>query len=278
MQVDSAAWIAAAAAAGASAWDAFPTLVLIAIAFAGIATAAFGPGRQWWRGRAEPPPDPAALRHIGGRLAVGFVVVLATASVFALVARLLGDGRTLQRADEAFSQAVAAPVPAAGMAALRQLTHFGEPLVLIVLGVGVTVALWVGGQRSLASGWAAATGGNAVLNPALKQIFARARPLYEGLPSPAAGFSFPSGHSSGAMVAYGMLAYLAIRLLPPRWHIPAVMAATAIVLTTAFSRVFLQVHFASDVLAGLCFGAAWLTVCIATCEYARHRRESRVSR
>ena len=88
---------------------------------------------------------------------------------------------------------------------------------------------------------------------------------------PAQGFSFPSGHSSGSMVTYGMLAYLAWRLLPPRWHVAAVMTATAVILTTAASRVFLRVHFASDVLAGLCSGGAWLVLCIASIEFARRR-------
>jgi membrane-associated phospholipid phosphatase len=86
------------------------------------------------------------------------------------------------------------------------------------------------------------------------------------------GFSFPSGHTAGATVAYGMLAYLALRVLPSRWHVPAVMLASALAFTIGSSRVFLQVHFASDVLAGFAWGAAWLAVCVLSVELSRRWR------
>ncbi|MFE8647148.1 phosphatase PAP2 family protein [Sphingomonas sp. NCPPB 2930] len=268
-------WVALATQAGLHAWPAFLVLLALAVTGAGVATAWLAPHDGQHDPLGAAAPRSRYLHTLGGALAAGGVVVLATAVVFATVARLLGDGRTLQRADEALSLHVTAETPTAALAAFRWLTHFGEPLALVVLGIAVALALWAGKRRGLAVGWIAATAGNAVLNPTLKQIFARARPLYDALPSPASGYSFPSGHSSGAMVTYGMLAYLAWRLLPPRWHVPVSMTAAAIILTTACSRIFLQVHFASDVLAGLCSGAAWLTACIASCEYARHHRRVR---
>lgn len=272
---DATDWVALATQAGLHAWPAFLVLLALALAGAGAATAWLAPRDGQHDPLGAAAPRGRYLHTLGGALAAGGVVVLATAAVFATVARSLGDGRTLQRADEALSLHVTAETPAFALSAFGWLTHFGEPLVLIVLGIAVAAALWAGQRRGLALGWIAATAGNAVLNPTLKLIFLRDRPLYDGLPSPASGYSFPSGHSSGAMVTYGMLAYLAWRLLPPRWHVPASMLAAAIVLTTACSRIFLQVHFASDVLAGLCSGAAWLTVCIASCEYARHHRRAR---
>jgi membrane-associated phospholipid phosphatase len=59
-----------------------------------------------------------------------------------------------------------------------------------------------------------------------------------------------------------MLALVAIRTLPPRWHLPAVLGATALAYTVGSSRVFLQVHFVSDVAAGFASGGAWLMVCV----------------
>lgn len=115
--------------------------------------------------------------------------------------------------------------------------------------------------------------GNGALNIALKQVFGRIRPTHlEGF-GLAQGFSFPSGHSSGSVVAYGMLAYLALRLLPARWHLPALMAAVALAFTVAVSRVFLRVHFASDVAAGIASGATWLAVCITSIELAQWDRQ-----
>jgi len=67
-----------------------------------------------------------------------------------------------------------------------------------------------------------------------------------------------------------MLAYLALRLAPPRWHLPAMLGAAALAGTVGSSRVFLQVHYASDVLAGFASGTAWLLVAIIGVELGRH--------
>ena len=72
------------------------------------------------------------------------------------------------------------------------------------------------------------------------------------------GFSFPSGHSSASMVAYAMLAYLAVRLLPRAWQVPAVCCAGALIFTTGWSRVVLHVHYVSDVLVGWVLGGTWM--------------------
>ena len=88
------------------------------------------------------------------------------------------------------------------------------------------------------------------------------------------GWSFPSGHSSGSVVAFGMLAYLLSRFLPAdraALRLPVLLAAAALAFTVGSSRVFLQVHFASDVLAGFASGAAWLAVCVAAVEVGRYR-------
>jgi len=112
-----------------------------------------------------------------------------------------------------------------------------------------------------------------LLNQTLKQIFGRVRPLQpEGFVLEQ-GFSFPSGHSSGSVVAYGMLAYVAVRLLPARWHLPVLLAAMALAFTVGASRMFLRVHFASDVIAGFASGAAWLAVCVTGFELARWCRQ-----
>lgn len=71
------------------------------------------------------------------------------------------------------------------------------------------------------------------------------------------------------LLAYGMLAYLALRLLPTKWHLPALLTAVAIAFSVGASRLFLRVHFASDVLAGFMSGAAWLAVCIMGMELLR---------
>ena len=138
---------------------------------------------------------------------------------------------------------------------------------------GGAVTLPVGGGAFLASPmyWFYELG-HAALNLTLKEVFARVRPLHEHGLVFEPGFSFPSGHSSGSVVAYGMLAYLLVRALPPVWHLPVVLAATAAAFAIGCSRVFRQVHFASDVIAGVASGLAWLVVCITSVELTRHYR------
>uniref|UniRef100_UPI00286A84FF phosphatase PAP2 family protein n=1 Tax=Methylibium sp. TaxID=2067992 RepID=UPI00286A84FF len=107
---------------------------------------------------------------------------------------------------------------------------------------------------------------------ALKALFARARPVHDGGALLAHGYSFPSGHSSGAVVAYGMLAFVLLRVLPKAWHLPVVLLATAIAFSVGSSRIFLHVHYPSDVLAGFASGAAWLAVCLVAAAWVRRRR------
>lgn len=100
----------------------------------------------------------------------------------------------------------------------------------------------------------------------IKATLERARPVHDHGVLLEHGWSFPSGHASGAVATYGMLAYVLIRLLPEHWHTVILATAAIIGLATGFSRVFLQVHFLSDVIAGFACGLAWLTLRIAGVE------------
>ncbi|MDM0022886.1 phosphatase PAP2 family protein [Variovorax saccharolyticus] len=214
---------------------------------------------------------PTLARLLAG-YAIGFALILGTASLVAVIGQQISSGRHWGLAEQALADAMGRHTPAVALRAFGVLTHLGDPLMLAVLGAAVAVLLWLRRERLLSAGWIIALAGNAILNPLLKQVFERARPLHDLGTTPIAGYSFPSGHTSGAMVAYGMLLYLAIRLLPLRWHAAVAMAAVALVLTIACSRVFLRVHFASDVAAGLFSGLSWLGVCVASLQFASHRR------
>jgi undecaprenyl-diphosphatase len=210
---------------------------------------------------------------VGARSAAGFVTIVACAWVFAELVEELGAQEEMGRADQALTDALNASVPRPALQVFAALTRLGDTATLIGLCVAIAIALVALGRSWLAFAWVAAVAGNGLLNTVLKQVFARARPLHEGGLVSADGFSFPSGHSSGSVVAYGMLAYLALRLLPGRWHLPAALVAVALAFTVGASRVFLRVHFASDVLAGFASGTAWLAVCVASIELTRWYRQ-----
>ena len=204
-------------------------------------------------------PEPAVLLL---NVVAGFAVVIAGAAGFAEIAEQLGPGGLMSQADEAISASVGSHSSARTLQAFALITHLGDVAVLAPLGVAVALWLWWRGQRTLALGWVLALSGNALLNPMLKRIFERVRPVHEVSAVSEMGWSFPSGHTSGATVAYGMLAYVMLRTLPSGWHLPAVLGAAGLAFAVGSSRVFLQVHFVSDVVAGFASGSAWLMVCI----------------
>ena len=193
------------------------------------------------------------------------VAVAIGITTFATLTTLLLTGGALRAADQAFADAVRASLPAVALPAFATVTHLADTATLTGLCITMALLLAAARQPVLAMGWVLAVAGNGMLNRSLKAVIGRTRPLDQVAAWAETGFSFPSGHSSGAVVACGMLAFTAWRLLPARWRV-AVLAvlAAAVALTWSIgaSRVFLGVHFASDVLAGFASGGLWLLLCI----------------
>ena len=96
----------------------------------------------------------------------------------------------------------------------------------------------------------------------LKYLFARPRPL-DGLFT-RTGYSFPSGHSTGATVFYGLIIVLAFILLKKQWQKNVVaIASSSVVLLVLWSRVYLGFHFSTDVLASLLLGSGQVVWAVA---------------
>jgi len=227
------------------------------------------------------PDNATRLTSLSGfavRLGVGFGIIVAAALVFATLAEAVEAGKVLGRLDHILSAAVRQGTPERAVQVFAWLTHLGDPATLAIVCIVVAVALLARGEFTLAAGWIVALAGNAVLNPVLKNVFERARPVHDQAVAFADGWSFPSGHSSGSVVAYGMLAYVVIRTLPRPWHLPAMLLAAALAFVTGCSRIFLQVHYATDVVAGFASGTAWLAICIGNLEMASHYRRRRARR
>jgi len=112
-----------------------------------------------------------------------------------------------------------------------------------------------------------ATAGGLALNLVLKLFFNRPRPHVIVWGTNAVSSSFPSGHAMSATIVYSTVAYLAARLARKMWQRWAVMLfAAAIIILISLSRLYLGVHYPSDVLAGSVIGLAWAAFCMATLE------------
>lgn len=250
--------------AGQHALDLFGGLLALLLLFTSVG---------WWGvRRIYVPRDQSPLSptlYLTVRLAAGFAVVVGGAWVFAELAEKLGTDGSMGRADQALADSLRSHLPPAALQVFAMLTHLADTATIVGVCLLVAVILLRRGRRWLALGWVLAVAGNGLLNTTLKQIFARVRPVHDDGLVAAHGFSFPSGHSSGAVVVFGMLAYVLCRFVPPRWYLPLVLAAVALAFSVGVSRVFLRVHFASDVLAGFASGTAWLVVCVASMEVTR---------
>ncbi|TDU32302.1 undecaprenyl-diphosphatase [Panacagrimonas perspica] len=208
-------------------------------------------------------------------LLLGFVVVLAAVALFFGIADEIGLDEGLGRFDVALAAELSRALSRQTLTFFATVTHLGDAIVQWGLGVVVALVLIVRGRRLLAASWLVAVAGNGVMNRVLKALFERTRPLHEHGLTLEHGWSFPSGHTSGAVVIYGMLAYLGMRAAPPAWHLPITLSALLVVLLVGYSRIVLQVHYLSDVLAALVSGGTWLMVCITAARVVRVHQEYR---
>lgn len=141
-------------------------------------------------------------------------------------------------------------------------TIIGHPIVTVAIGCMVLFWGWYKSNTSLLlSGLVVIA--TFYLGALMKLLLHRDRPLTEYVAQMHfETFSFPSGHSTGSMVAYGLLAYVAWQIAPSPWNYIAVAIGVGIILLVGLSRIYLGAHFPSDVVAGWLLGALGLFVII----------------
>ncbi|SNR72302.1 undecaprenyl-diphosphatase [Hymenobacter mucosus] len=136
---------------------------------------------------------------------------------------------------------------------MRVVTFFASLPFLVLAGVGIPLGLRMREKRREAVEVFWAVAGAALCNQLLKTHFHRLRPSSALLPQ--AGLSFPSGHAMIGLALYGCLAWLLWRhRRHPVWATLLLLWALLI----GLSRVYLHVHYATDVLAGFAVGLVWL--------------------
>ena len=111
-----------------------------------------------------------------------------------------------------------------------------------------------------------------------KKFISRDRPMEVAF-YPEHNFSFPSGHATTSMALYGMLAYFMYRHLKRKRQRQTVLLASGILIVmVGFSRIYLGVHFLSDVLAGFILGAMWVLLGISLMEVMTYLQQRRASK
>jgi membrane-associated phospholipid phosphatase len=140
-------------------------------------------------------------------------------------------------------------------AAMTFISDIGHLYGVVPLAVLIVVGLLVARRRGNALFFAVAMVGAGTLNRSAKMFFRRDRPDLWLSPSPEHTYSFPSGHAMGSMAFVAALAVLA---WPTRWRWWAIVLGGVFTGLVGFSRVYLGVHFPSDVVAGWSASLAWV--------------------
>ena len=211
--------------------------------------------------------DPA--RRESGVLLVSAVVLIAAAWLFLGILEDVLNGDPLVRFDRSIYDALQAVRTGWGDSVMVAITEFGSAYVMVpVIGI---VALWLALTRRMRTlgYWVAAVVFASLSVLALKYAVGRVRPVNDYAAIDA--LSFPSGHAAVGMVVYGFLASL-IGRGKPGWQKGAIaLTASVAILAVAFSRLYLGIHWFSDVAASLALGLAWIS--LLTIAYTTHVRE-----
>ncbi len=201
--------------------------------------------------------------------------MLLAAGLWGTLAWQVTHAGAITRFDSALAQQLGLHAQPALLRLWGTISHLADRPVQWGAGaLGAALLLWRR-QPALAAGWVCAVAGNGMLNTLLKDWIGRVRPEHvEGF-TVAGGFSFPSGHSSGSLVIYGMLTWLLLhrqRHWPRTARTGLIVLAVLVVAAVGYSRIGLQVHYFSDVLGGWLSGSIWLLVSITLARALEQRR------
>jgi undecaprenyl-diphosphatase len=220
----------------------------------------------------------STAEYLGLHLTLGLLLSLAALWVFANIAEDVIHHDPITQFDLTFAHALHSYNSNAVLSIATTLTLAGSPVVILPLALIVGAILIQRRQWIFLWGWLTGLAGGAALDTALKMMFRRPRPVWETPWAVAHGWSFPSGHAMGSLVAYGMIAYLAVATRR-EWslRIAVIGGSSLLILLIGLTRLYLGVHYFSDVMGGYAAGAVWLASCISACEVARRRSRSRAA-
>ncbi|MDQ6809696.1 MAG: phosphatase PAP2 family protein [Verrucomicrobiota bacterium] len=214
--------------------------------------------------------------YLGLHLTIGVLMILAAGWWFGDIAEDMSRNAGTRIFDEDVAMSFHQQATPLTTQAARIGSFFGS--VGFIGGASCCTALVLLWRKSFYPllAFALAMGGGSALNILLKHFFHRQRPVLENPFVTLTSYGFPSGHTMGSTLFYGMLALIAAQSIRrwPKRALPFCIAGL-IVATIGFTRIYLGAHYLTDVLGAVAAGLAWLTLCWTGVETLRRWRETR---
>ena len=211
--------------------------------------------------------------YAGLHLTIGALLLIAASAIFGAIAEDVSSADAITLLDVRIAQWLHLHTLPSVTRILLVITNIHSPggIILMAGAAGLYLA------RCKAWYWllslTVAVAGGALLNIAMKYAFRRARPLFDDPLLTLTTYSFPSGHVAGSTVFYGVIAcYLFSRIAGWPRRACIVLAAVCMVLLVGLSRMYLGVHYFSDVLGAIAEATAWLALTITAVSTLRRRR------
>ncbi len=156
----------------------------------------------------------------------------------------------------------------------------GSPISMMILAVAGAAWLVRFKRWATLATWIIAFAGSTALVEGFKRAIQRVRPTGAEAFLHGASLSFPSGHTVGSTVGFGMLAYLVCISdnSTPLRRLLVILAAVIMAIAVGASRLYLGVHYFTDVIGGLAIAGSWLMACIVAGEWARGRERQETVR
>lgn len=213
--------------------------------------------------------------YLGLHLTLGALLMVVAGWVFGGIADAVAGADTITLIDVDIAQWLHTHANPALTKFMLLITHMhGVPGIVVMSLLTGLVFVWKKEWYWLLA-LAVSVGGGMIINVLVKHAFQRARPSFDDPLLLLTTYSFPSGHTAGATLFYGALAtYLFYRIRSWRWRMPIVAIAILMVLAVGVSRMYLGVHYLSDVLGAIAESIAWLALSLTTVSALRRRKEA----
>ena len=208
-------------------------------------------------------PAPSVRNRLLLQLGCGALTLLAAAWVFGVIAHDVVSGGPLTVLDAELAQWLHRHATPPLTMTMLAITHLHSTVAVSCYATAAAVYLlskrrW----RALVTVFVCVAGG-LTLNVLMKLAFQRARPTFEHPLLTMNTYSFPSGHMAGSTIFYGLcIAWVCARTRRWRWRVLAVLAAALVLALVGVSRMYLGVHYLSDIAAAFAEGVGWLAVCL----------------